>query len=306
MVEKRALKTLRIRTLEHLYAQLGTDEREMTDIIGNLDKHYRSKTIEKKGKRRDLRVPVGRLKAILKRLNGLLQMIEMPDYVEGGRRGHDIKTNARRHANKPLVLTADIKDCFPSINNRRVYAIFYTRLECVPDVARVLTKLVTIDGALPQGSPTSSIIAALVAEKFAKRLQGLGNEHDADTSIYIDDSAISGPNHLAKLTRLVKKIGQQEGFEIHKVKSMSRDQEQIVTGIKVNKGVDAPTDKLAEVRKLIEQMSACHKGTTLERSVRGKIQYYGGLNPGAGKSLQRRLQKRLEVGAPPDTAGGGG
>lgn len=293
----RSLSALKIRSLNHLYAQLETSAGEIAGILDNPEKHHRLKTIEKKGKRRNLKIPVGRLKTILRKLNGLLQRIEMPDYIEGGRRGHDIRTNARRHVNKPIVLTADIKDCFPSVSNGRVYGVFARRLECTPDVASVLTRLTTIDGSLPQGSPTSAIIAALATENLAKRLKGLADKHDAGASIYVDDSSISGPRHIGKLAGLVKKIGRQEGFEIHKIKSMAGDEEQVVTGIRVNSGIDAPTAKMADVRKQIEQMTPSDKGTALERSVRGKVQYLSGLNPGAGNSLRNRLEKRLKGAA---------
>ncbi|HWR97176.1 MAG TPA: reverse transcriptase family protein [Candidatus Methanoperedens sp.] len=302
----RTLSALKIRSLNHLYVQLGTSAGEIAGILDNPEKHHRLKTIEKKGKRRNLKIPVGRLKTILRKLNGLLQRTEMPNYIEGGRRGHDIRTNARRHVNKPVVLTGDIKDCFPSISNRRVYGVFVRRLECSPDVASVLTKLTTIDGSLPKGSPTSSIITALATENFAKRLKGLADKHDAGASIYVDDSSISGPRHISRLAGLVKKIGRQEGFEIHKVKSMTGDEEQVVTGIRVNRGFDAPTAKMADVRKQIEQITSSYKGTALERSVRGKVQYLSGLNPGAGNSLRKRLEKRLkEVAASAAPVDGG-
>ncbi len=72
-----------------------------------------------------------------------------------------------------------------------VYKIFCKRLECSPNVSRYLTRLTTLNGSLPQGSPTSTILAALIAEPLAKRLDNFAKGHRADYSQYVDDNAVS-------------------------------------------------------------------------------------------------------------------
>jgi len=162
----RELSTLSLRAREHLYAQLATSKSELEALCDSIESHIKRFDQEKNGKRRKIVEPTGRYKVILKNLNRSLQRISLPDYIYGGRKGKSNIDNARRHIRKPMVFKADIKDCFPSIKSGRVYELFSERLACSPNVARILTRITTIDGTLPQGYPTSTIIAVMIAGFF--------------------------------------------------------------------------------------------------------------------------------------------
>ncbi len=97
----------------------------------------------------------------------------------------------------------------------------------------------------------------------------------------------------------IKRIIMQEGFKINnaKTKICTSDNEQIVTGVRVNKGWDVPKEKLSTVRKQIETIAQqkkllkTHSSRELV-SIRGKINYINMLNKGAGRSLTKRLNSR--------------
>ncbi len=296
----RELTALDIKTARHLCKHLRTQRKELESICKRPERYYcqRQKTVN--GKIRDIATPIGRLREILDKLQLLLQRISLPGCIHGGRKGYSNLTNARIHINKSVVLKLDLKDFFPNITNQMVYNIFCKRLGCSPDVSRHLTRLTTLNGSLPQGSPTSTILSALVIESLAKRLDNLAKGHHAGYSQFVDDSSVSGVEYIQNLIPTIKRIIRQEGFKINnaKTKICTSDNEQIVTGVRVNKGWDVPKEKLSTVRKQIETIAQqkkllkTHSSRELV-SIRGKINYITILNKGAGRSLTKRLNKSL-------------
>jgi RNA-directed DNA polymerase len=296
----RKLQALNICDVKHLCYHLGTNERELKFICSAPEKYYRKERRNIKGKIRTLAPPKKPLLEIQKRLNSLLQRVMVLENIHGGLRGHSHITNAVLHARKPMVVTNDLKDFFPSISYKKVYNVFLKRLGCKPDIARYLTKLTTIDGCLPQGSPTSTILSALVAEPLTKRLDELAKKHGSVYTQYVDDITFSGPAHIARLNPLIRKIINQEGFKANPLKSKVMDigREQVVTGIRVNQGTDAPTEKIEELRKLLDELEIHQRSgqrflKDQVASVRGRIQYVTQLNQGAGRYLRRRLDRLL-------------
>ncbi len=80
-------------------------------------------------------------------------------------------------------------------------------------------KLCTLNGSLPQGSPTSTIVAALSTIELTKRLDQFANNHNATYTQYVDDVTISGPRHLDRMAPLLEKIIRQAGFKANPAKT---------------------------------------------------------------------------------------
>lgn len=298
----RKLETLDIRDVRHLCQQLGTSKKELDLLLKNPDKHYFRKTINTNGKTRRTATPTGRLRKILDRLQKILQRISLPDYIQGGRKGYSNISNAKQHLGKQTIMSVDIKNYFPSVSNKRIYQLFTVRLGCRPNVARYLTRLTTLDGSLPIGSPTSTILGVLVSENLSKRVHELAKNHRSDSTQYIDDTAISGPSYIEKLQPTVRKIIQQEGFRENKSKTqvMHKDQEQFVTGVRVNSGLDVSRQYLKTVNKRVNEIEIEVKSGTAPlkkkiNSVKGKISYISQLNKGAGRHLKRKLERILRA-----------
>jgi RNA-directed DNA polymerase len=193
-------------------------------------------------------------------------------------------------------------DFFPRIRPGQVYRMFRDRLGCSPRIAKILTRIVTLDGGIPQGSPTSTTVANLVIVPLATRLNGLATCHGSDYSQFVDDGAISGPAYLEKLRPLVDEIVRQEGFlaspKEKKRKTLYWYQEQVVTGVKVNRKIDAPQEKVDEASAFLDgiqvQLACGSKVSDREiRSVAGKVQHIRNLNPNKGLRLKKRLDTFL-------------
>ena len=286
---------LQIRTVEHLRLLLGLNEGEWNAILAQPEHFFREFQAEIKGKMRDLVDIKPPLKGALKKLNVRLQAVELPPYMQGGVKGRSSVTNALTHTGADAVLKADIKDFFPSIGFQRVEAMCRTRLHCSAKVATAMATICTYKDALPQGSPTSTMVANFVIEHLAFRLHKLAEQHGAKYSQYVDDIAISGPRHVEDLKPLVTRIIEKEDFICHPDKLVVHraGDEHEVTGVRVDHGKDVPSKKLKAVRAEIEALGHSENPPSEKdnRSLEGKVRHVATLNPGAGEFLKRRLSK---------------
>lgn len=301
---KKKLKNLRIKEVKHLAMHLGTNTSELNNICHTIDTSPRKYYFQwhktfKNGKIRPMVKIHGRLRVILDRLKKLFQRIDLPPYVHGGVPGRSTKTNAKPHLNKPMLVCADLEKHFPNTSHRKVYSMFCQQQECSPNIARILTRLTTLNGALPQGSPTSTIISNLVTLPLTKRLYGFAEARGAKCTQYVDDYTFSGNKRLARCQNKIAKIIKQGGHKINlsKTKVMPATEEQITTGIKVNNpSPDIPKEKLRKARQdmnKLEQMIENYEFISEKKlkSIQGQICYIRQFNPGAAKFQQNRLNR---------------
>ena len=104
-------------------------------------------------------------------------------------------TNALEHSSARHVLNVDVKDFFPSIKLPLVAAVFES-LGYSEKVSLALAKLVTLNGTLPQGAPTSPALANLVMRPFDAALASYAVDHDLCYSRYADDITISSRTRI--------------------------------------------------------------------------------------------------------------
>jgi hypothetical protein len=251
---------------------------------------------------RPIKQPIGKLDDILRKVKGVLDRIELPSYVHGGVKGHSPITNAAPHVRKAAVLNFDIADFFPSVRPRQVYEMFYKHCRFPADVARILTRLVTFEGQLPQGSPTSTAVANLVILPLAHRLCRLAQKHGCDYSQFVDDGTVSGPGYIERLRPVIDKIIRQAGLQAspkpHKRITRYYYQEQVVTGVAVNKRIDVPKEKVQEIKnKLCELRIKGDSGKKFDpkeiSSFKGKVQYIKTLNEQIGANLEYELKRLI-------------
>lgn len=206
---------LKINTLQELSIQLSLPEDFLLKTSDNLNSHYNKfKKTDKKGKERTFYDADKQLKSIHKRINKLLDTIQFPINIQGGVSERSIHTNAKLHSGRKYVANFDIKDFFPSLNHKTVYKAFINQ-KCVPDVSRLLTKLVTADGSLPQGFGTSPKVSGLILNIVNERLTKLFKKFGLSHSFWIDDLTVSGNYPIRDLEKLIFKIFSQAGFTLH-------------------------------------------------------------------------------------------
>jgi len=206
-------------------------------------------------------------------------------------------TNAQPHLQKPMLVRIDLENHFPSTSHHQVYEMFCVQQECSPNVARILTRLTTLNRGLPQGSPTSTVISNLVTLSLSNRLYRFARSRGAECTQFVDDYTFSGNRRLAKYSYRISNIVKQEGFKtnLKKTAAMPAASEQVTTGIRVNgKRPDVPSSNVKEVRVGLDNLlHILAMGRNLSRKTiqrfEGKIRYVSRLNPGAAKPLKRKL-----------------
>jgi len=285
-----------IRNFRQLCSLLRCKKSYFRRICAHTDWYYREFT----DKGRPIAEPLGDLRVLQQRLQYLLAKIDLPEYMHGGVKGRSPLTNARLHVGKAAVLNFDIKQFFPSVKPRYVYKMFYKHLRFPADVAHWLTKLVTFKGQLPQGAPTSTVVANLVILPLCRRFKLLSSKHNSDYGQFVDDGTLSGPLYLENLRSLIEKIIRQEGFQAspkpHKRTTRYYWEEQCVNGVRVDKRIGVPQDKLYQIQEQICSLQTRSSNVSFEkeyRSVRGRIAWAMILDKKNGQKLTQRLNSAV-------------
>jgi RNA-directed DNA polymerase len=285
---------------------------------------------------RFLEQPKARLKALQRGiLRELLVHVPAHDAAYGFVPGRDVLQHARVHAGAAAVLRFDVRDFFVSLPAGRVYGIF--RLAGYSEaVAHALTGLTTNavppgawgdvpvpDGDpelhrqhvllgrrlaaphLPQGAPTSPLLANLCAFTLDRRMAGLAARLGARYTRYADDLVLSGDRglarHAARTTATVRAIVRAEGLHLNESKTtiMVASQRQRVTGVVVNRHPNVARDEYDRLRAILHNAARAADPHTENREhvpdfrahLRGRVAWVEHVNPARGAKLRARFDQ---------------
>lgn len=280
-----------IRKLEQL---LGRDRSDILRIAGSVGRHYEpfDKKKPNSNKWRHLDNPKEELKHIQKQiLRNILSPLYLPETMFGGVPGCKIADNAAVHVGAPLLITLDLKNCFPSIHDKTVFSVFREKAGCSDFIAGILTKLTTFQHRLPQGAPTSSALANLCLAPLHDQLLEICQPRGLSLSFWVDDIAISGPGagdgaFMEAAIKTIQAAGHSVGRP--KVRRMSSGERQTVTGLVVNTQVSVPEPRRDEIwREVVELAQLPAVPPNRLASIKGKIQFIAGVSPLRGIRLKR-------------------
>lgn len=216
--------------------------------------YYRSFNIPKKnGSLREIREPLPNLKEISKWiLEEILYKCEVNKFAKGFVPNRSIRENAYFHRKQELVLSLDIENFFGSIKFGRVFR-FFQSLGYTDSLAMLFAKLCTLNGELPQGTPTSPALSNLICTHLDRRLSGFALKHKMRYTRYADDITFSGVFTPSKVIWFVKQVLADEKLKLNESKTriMQRHQQQEVTGIVVNHRLQAPRKVRRDLRQAI-------------------------------------------------------
>jgi RNA-directed DNA polymerase len=254
------------RTLEHfdlqkLAAILGISLPDLLDLSNSAPKQYYEKTLVKQDKVRVIEIPSADLKGkqrIL--LRQVLSDLPVHPRLYGCPRT-SIKDAVADHISKPVVITLDIKDFFPSVRNYQLKSVLRRRKASV-ELAETLVRLTTYKNHLPHGSPTSPCLARLILNPLAANLERLliSIHPDAAFSIYVDDITLSGPEGIVRAIPTITGLVQKYGFSLNskKIRVMRQDQEQSSLSIRLNNRIEPTSSYLRKLEATKEQYSSSH------------------------------------------------
>lgn len=303
-------------SVQDLARKLRTPIERLREIADNIGAHYRSwQQWERKDKFRVITEPDCELKAIQRRLNKyVFASLELSDAAHGGVSGRSPLSNAQMHLGKPCVVTLDAREFFDSIRHYTVYRMLRHELGFGRDVARLITRLTTLDSRLPQGCPTSTTIANFVlALPVDAPLAAAAAEMGVTCTRFVDDIALSGANPRPLINEVARLLSRRR-LQMHRKKAkyhpkpklriMSRSRPQKVTGLLVNSGgrPSVPRERRDAVRAAIFELDRIESPSArrdAQASIRGRIGHIRQLHPGAAARLEKYLVARLERRARP-------
>jgi RNA-directed DNA polymerase len=295
-----------ILSIRDLAWRLGVSVRTLQGLAEDARAHYKVITHydEKKKKVRILYVPDEQLKLVQRKIkSNILDRLEVSAQAHGGVRGRSPRSNAREHLGQPCVVNLDVRDFFPSVRHYVVYRMFRRDFEFGRDVARLLTKLTTLRGGLPQGTSTSTRIANLLLSAAVDTpIAAAGAKFGVKYTRFVDDVTLSGRNPRSFIN-LVAAMLSRRRLRTHrknakfvaspKLRISGRSNRQEVTGLVVNnrRGPSVSKSRRDSIKAAIHQLPK-FQGEELDaqlRSIQGRIRYVLPFNPRAAAKLMTQL-----------------
>jgi RNA-directed DNA polymerase len=269
---------------------------ELDYVVWQLQKGkaYRSRPKKKAdGTMRNCQAPIEQLKTLQRKIaDHILSRVQLSPSAFGGVKNRSIVKNARMHVKPDALITLDIEKCFPNVKDHHVRVVFET-LGYSGQALSLLVRVCTLDFALPQGAPTSPILANIVLKGIDKRIGTLAWKHGGITTRYVDDIGISGPRRLKNMIPLAQRIVESEGFSINdsKTRVMLKGTRQQITQLLVNEKVNLPREKIEEIKSAVRALNT--QSTEHDwNSVSGRVYWVRAVNSHAAAKIIQQFKKQ--------------
>lgn len=246
----------RLRSKKKLAILLGLPENYFKTI--HTYKYYKFCKKKKDGLEREINNPEDELKIIQKKVFNLLNRIEKPNWIISGRKKLSYVDNAKFHQLNDYICTIDIEKFYDSTKEIYVYNFFRHILKMEIDIATILTKLVTYEGRIPTGTPTSQLIAFLSYKDIFFKINEICNKEEITFSLYVDDITLSSNKVINKKIKYrINNLLNLKELKIKKSKTKfySKKNNKSVTGTIINSNHDIKLEnsKRLEILKLYRE-----------------------------------------------------
>ena len=298
---------------------LGIHCRTLWGFVWSKSQQYHCFAISKRGKgggRRDIQNPKKRLKYLQKvMLVRILNKIPVGDHIGAYVPGRACKDTAAQHVGKGVVISMDIKDFFPSVK-RSMIKRFFNYVGYPHRVSSLIAEILTFKNFLPQGAPTSGMMANLVADllfdrKIIKDLRKL--DKNWTYTRYSDDIDLSHPKmqkkeRIYEVIDLIRSRINEAGFQLNerKTKLEPRFRRQKILGIVVNEKINIPRLEYMRIRCMIHNCLMHGFASQVERAnvsstgalishIQGKISYFKQVDERKSDRLKRKFEIAKEI-----------
>jgi hypothetical protein len=195
----------------------------------------------------------------------------------------------------PCLVTIDIKNFYPSITPSHVRSVFQKTLNCSASVAFLLTGLTTCRGRLPQGAPTSPLLANLVLSSFDGEIRSVCDKYGIRYSSWVDDLAFSGNSPSQVIGPVISTLV-KAGFRVshRKIKRMGAGDKKVLNNLVLGKFVTVQKQYRARIRSGIHNFK-CGKVPVAEagayfETLKGNIGYLRLFDPNKAAKLEQSLR----------------
>lgn len=311
-----------------LLAYLKVSPAELKKIWWFRGRMYSQFDIAKRsGKVRTITAPNRRLKIIQSKLTPVLDQLYRPRQpVHGFVPDRSVKTNAEAHGRRRFIVNLDLQNFFPTITEKRVVGLLRA-LGVDKDVSEIVARLCCHMCQLPQGAPTSPVLSNMICYRLDTDLQSVAKSARAIYTRYADDITFSSyqpPTQLfiaaipsagrfspEVLAPQLRGAITSNGFVVNPDKAhyADRNSRRIVTGVKINAGLNVDRRYIRRVRAMLHSIErlgltdaqaryAANGGKgTLAAHLRGKIAYVAHLK-GQADPVVRSLAQRYNNSFP--------
>jgi len=220
-------------TLRHLTKFSDTPHRIVEDIVKRKSNPYEVFKLRKRSGKgyRHIAIPDAPLLGLQRWIHEKLLSQQTPHSASTAfSAGCDPLKNAQLHCGAKWLVKMDITDFFEAISERQVYRVFKSfgyRPLLAFQMARICTRISPESlkyrnkrwrtkgqeiGHLPQGAPTSPLLANLVCLKLDQSLQKIAEDYGCVYSRYADDLVFSANDfNRSKSSELIKKTSVELG-----------------------------------------------------------------------------------------------
>lgn len=263
---------------------LGISPKLVTRMAVASHKYYRTFCISKKsGGTRQIAAPRVFLKVVQRYiLDCILVPVPTSSAVVGFVRGRALADGARAHQRARFLWNIDLQDFFPSIAEAQVCEAFRSLL--YPDTAaRFLARICTLQGRLPQGAPTSPMLANIVFQAVDRKLEQYSQASSIVYTRYADDLSFSSDAPIPlDFRNAVSMAVQDAGYHINpaKIRLMGPQCQRKVTGLVINAQVSVPREYRRKLRAICHRAKVTPQSTTVTSDqLHGMLAYVGQFHP---------------------------
>ena len=267
---------------------------------------YRTRLIDKKdtSEKRVLTVPINDdLKKIQRRIHDLLQPVIRPEWLMSSTKGKSYIDNGKTHIKAKYALMMDIEKFYDKCTREYVYRFFTEKLLTAPDVATILTDIVTYNGKLPTGSSTSQILAYYAYEDMFSEIEYNAKTAGCIFTLLVDDTTTSSENPFNKdklytdACNVMKKYGHNPKHK--KTRYYSKDKPKPITGtiITIDNKLDVPNRLRSQIyEKFQKNKTTRNSGIDIAEFsheltvLNGQVQAARNVKPGIYQDISRTIK----------------
>lgn len=258
----------RAKSPKRVAGELGFKLNRLEVFAEGAKRHYRKARIPKKpdpetGEQRgfrDLRVPDEQLAMLHTQIRKKYLQRELPAFVHGGVSGKSNITNATTHRGNKYFFVTDLRDFFPGVRPHMAYRVFVEQ-GLSADAARLLTRITTLEGGVPQGSPSSMHLANLSFSPIDDALALICVRFGLTYTRFVDDLTFSSRKDFKVRVSDIIGVVSEGGFRINNRKTYFKAGLTDVTGIRTARS------RLRPPTRLLKKLDRLEPGSTQRRGL---------------------------------------
>lgn len=234
---------------------IGTKRREFLELTGNKSLFYKiDKEPKKSGGFREIYKPRWKLKVLLRKINSrILSRLNFPDFVHCGPSGKSIVTAAKKHNKFEFHLSLDIKSFFDKVSEKTTSGIL-RKIGVNKEITQTIVKAAVENDRLPQGFPTSPLLATLVVSYILQNFYSVFDREKMLISVYADDILVSSDDE--EMIWGAKKYIEEEinnvGLKLNSKECFAKNGEQFTwLSLRIYPWVTLPRKELLSIEKVI-------------------------------------------------------